>query len=84
MKEKHMDKSKIDELKSLCATNYVSHRGMDGKTLRELRDKLGLTQDELGTKLGITKDAVSKLERGINTMSKPVAILALQLAHSRD
>lgn len=43
--------------------------------LKEVRKSLNLSQKEMGELLGITKDAVSKLERGVNKMSKPVELL---------
>lgn len=52
---------------------------MDGLQLRELREKLKLTQAEMGEKLGISASAVWKLEAGENTMSKPVSIICGEL-----
>ncbi len=53
---------------------------MDAKTLKALRTRLGLNQTDIGKRLGISRTAVAKLEAGVNRMSKPVAILAEQLA----
>ena len=55
---------------------------MNGQNLKELRLKLKLTQEKMGEKLGISRDAVSKLESGKNTMSKPVKILLTHLESS--
>ena len=52
---------------------------MTNKELKELRQKLGLTQTQMAEKLGITLSAIFKLESGENNMSKPVAILAQYL-----
>lgn len=53
---------------------------MDAKTLKALRATLGLNQTEMGKRLGISRTTVAKLEADVNRMSKPVAILAEQLA----
>ena len=37
-----------------------------GKRIRNLRMKVGMTQDNLSEKLGITKNAYQKIERGAN------------------
>ena len=37
-----------------------------GLTIKNLREKKGLTQTELGNMLGVSYKAVSKWERGIN------------------
>lgn len=52
---------------------------MDGKSLKELREKLKLSQEQIGRSLGISKAAVSKLENEINKMSRPVDLLCRQL-----
>lgn len=53
---------------------------MNAEQLKALRLTLGLTQAQMGEKLGITRDGVAKLESGENNMSRPVELLALQLA----
>lgn len=40
-----------------------------GADLRRMREAADLTLDQVGDMLDINKDAVSKLERGINTLS---------------
>lgn len=63
---------------------------MDGKELKALRMRLrmpykkdiGATQEYLGELLGITASAVAHIEAGKHKMSKPVAMLAEQLAKS--
>ena len=52
---------------------------MTAKQLKKLRLKLGMTQVELADELGITHGAVSKIEAGINKISKPVELLAIRL-----
>ena len=70
-----------DELKQSCVENGISHRNMDGKTLRALRDKLGFTQTEMGEKLGITASAVAHLESGKNKVTQQTAMLAEMLSN---
>lgn len=52
---------------------------MTGTELKNLRLRLSYTQTQMAQALGISRTAVAKLEAGINTMSKPVAMLAAQL-----
>lgn len=57
---------------------------MTGKELRALRERLGLKQAEIAPMLGITMDAVSMMERGKINMSRPVKMLAMQLAGTQS
>lgn len=58
---------------------------MDGKELKALREKLGLSQAAMGEKLYITAGAVSRLESGDNKMGRQTEALAMQLeAQSGD
>ncbi len=52
---------------------------MDGKELKALRVKLGLSQVQMAEKLYITAGAVSRLEADKNTMSRQTAALVAQL-----
>lgn len=40
-----------------------------GKTVRELRNTLGLSQEEFGAKLGVSQEAIAKLEKNLHKPS---------------
>ena len=42
--------------------------------LKELRNKLGVTQEEFANSIGISKTAISNIENGKNLMSIEVAL----------
>jgi transcriptional regulator with XRE-family HTH domain len=52
---------------------------MTGKTLRQKRTQLGLTQAQLAKKLGVTVTAVARWERGERKIFEPVARLLILL-----
>jgi transcriptional regulator with XRE-family HTH domain len=51
---------------------------MDGKELKELRIKLGLTQTQMAERLFVSRDAIAKYEAGGN-IREPVQELARRL-----
>ncbi len=73
-----------DELKQLCVENDISHRNMDGKTLRALRLKLDLTQQEMADKLFMSRVMYGMNERGIKPISARTAALATTLPAARE
>lgn len=48
-----------------------------GEKIRQLRKKLGLTQEELGNMIGVQKAAINKYETGIVVNLKQATIAAL-------
>lgn len=57
---------------------------MTPSQLKTLRASLCLTQTQMALKLGITRGQVAKIEAGERKISRPVALLALQLAQGGD
>jgi transcriptional regulator with XRE-family HTH domain len=55
---------------------------MTGSEMRRLREKLGLKQTELAQRLGVHPMTVSRWERGIGAISKPVEQLVLVFVDS--
>ena len=53
-------------------------------TLRETRQKLGLTQEALAEKLDITSTYVGMVERGVKPMSKKLRRKVMELSVSYD
>lgn len=52
---------------------------MNNIQLKQLRNKLGLTQAQMADKIGISHSAIVKIESGKNNMSKPVSMLCQKL-----
>ena len=48
---------------------------MTGDELKQLRTRLGLTQDELGQRLGVARVTVARWELGLRQISEPMARL---------
>ncbi|MGE0823231.1 MAG: helix-turn-helix domain-containing protein [Candidatus Binatia bacterium] len=53
---------------------------MTGQDLKELRIRLGLTQEELGQRLGVARVTVARWELGLRQIAEPMARLVQYLA----
>ena len=55
---------------------------MSGKTIKRMRQQLGMTQTELAIKLGVTFVSVNRWENGVSHPS-PLAVKALKTLKKR-
>lgn len=53
----------------ICESNCESNGASVGKTIKELRNTLGLSQEEFAAKLGTTQEMVAKLEGDLHKPS---------------
>jgi transcriptional regulator with XRE-family HTH domain len=53
---------------------------MDGKQLRRVRKRLGLTQAQFAAQIGIAPNSLARLERDERTITEPLARLVRMLA----
>ena len=56
--------------------------GMNGAQLREIRQRLALTQQEFAKQIGVTPNSVARWERDEMKMTEPVARLVKLLGRS--
>lgn len=56
---------------------------MDGSAIREIRRRLGITQNELGEKLGVDQGTVSRWERSVEN-PRPATLARLRKLLERD
>ena len=68
----------------MAAVPGSSEPGEFAVTLRQLRDRAGLTQEELAERAGVTAHAVSALERGARTRPYPHTVRSLGAALELD
>jgi transcriptional regulator with XRE-family HTH domain len=60
-------------------------RCMDGQTLRQKREALGLSQADLGRLLGVMQNTVSRWELGLVVIRHPkILALALEAIETRE
>lgn len=59
-----MDEKKIQQAESTLDNYLHNHRLKIGKTIREIREKRGYSQDELAVIMGVNRSTISKVENG--------------------
>ena len=68
-----------NSLDSIAAKSYTQCI-MTGKRLREIRDRMGLTQAQVGERLKLTGNGVARMERGEVLITEPMALLISYVA----
>ena len=53
---------------------------MDGKTVKQIRTRLKLTQGKLAKRLGVHRQTIAKWERGTHRVPEMAAMLLRQMA----
>ncbi len=66
----------------LCIVPPNKHGDMTGKELRQIRDRLGLTQAALADRLGVSPNSVARWERDEVPIREPMARLTRLLART--
>ena len=64
--------------------SYTNVENVDSNYVKNLREKLGMTQTVFATVLGVKKKTVEKWEQGKNHVAKPTALLMYLINNNND